>query len=92
MTLDESLSESLKRGWRTAPLDERERAMLGDTGANVLGAMAGLWLVLSLDATGEWIALAIMLALNVYGELHSISTAVERIAPLRALDLLGRPK
>ena len=29
MTLDESLSESLKRGWRTAPLDERERAMLG---------------------------------------------------------------
>jgi UDP-N-acetylmuramyl pentapeptide phosphotransferase/UDP-N-acetylglucosamine-1-phosphate transferase len=72
--------------------DLRERAMLGDTGANVLGAMAGLWLVLALDATGEWIALAVVLALNVYGELRSISAAVERTAPLRFLDGLGRPK
>ena len=30
--------------------DLRERAMLGDTGANLLGALAGLWLVLSLSA------------------------------------------
>lgn len=28
MTLDESLSESMKGGWRTASLDDRERAML----------------------------------------------------------------
>ena len=28
MTQDESLSESMKQGWRAAPLDERERAML----------------------------------------------------------------
>jgi uncharacterized peroxidase-related enzyme len=28
VTQDESLSESLKRDWRAAPLDERERAML----------------------------------------------------------------
>ncbi len=31
--------------------DLRERAMLGDTGANLLGALAGLWLVLTLSQT-----------------------------------------
>ena len=71
--------------------DLRERAMLGDTGANVLGALAGLWLVLALGGTGELVALAIVLALTVYGELRSITRAIERIAPLRALDELGRP-
>ncbi len=37
--------------------DLRERAMLGDTGANLLGALAGLWLVLTLSGTGQVIAL-----------------------------------
>ena len=37
--------------------DLRERAMLGDTGANLLGALAGLWLVLALSQTGQLIAL-----------------------------------
>ena len=32
--------------------------MLGDTGANLLGALAGLWLVLTLSGTGQLIALA----------------------------------
>ena len=27
--------------------------MLGDTGANLLGALAGLWLVLTLSGTGQ---------------------------------------
>jgi alkylhydroperoxidase family enzyme len=29
VTLDESLSEAIKRDWRTAPLDEADRVMLG---------------------------------------------------------------
>ena len=33
-------------------------AMLGDTGANLLGALAGLWLVLTLSGTGQLVALA----------------------------------
>ncbi len=33
--------------------DLRERAMLGDTGSNLLGALGGLWLVLSLGTTGR---------------------------------------
>jgi UDP-GlcNAc:undecaprenyl-phosphate GlcNAc-1-phosphate transferase len=71
--------------------DLRERAMLGDTGANLLGALAGLWLVLSLSGTGQLIALVLLAALTVYGELRSISGFVERTPGLRHLDSLGRP-
>lgn len=71
--------------------DLREKAMLGDTGANLLGALAGLWLVLTLSATGQLIALGSLVVINVYGELRSISTLVERTPLLRGLDSLGRP-
>ena len=71
-------------------LDLRERAMLGDTGSNLLGALAGVWLVTALSTAGELAALAVLVALTAYGELRSISRAIDRIAPLRALDRLGR--
>jgi UDP-GlcNAc:undecaprenyl-phosphate GlcNAc-1-phosphate transferase len=71
--------------------DLRERAMLGDTGANLLGALAGLWLVLTLSGTGQLVALALLLALTVYGELRSLSELVERTPGLRELDSWGRP-
>jgi UDP-GlcNAc:undecaprenyl-phosphate/decaprenyl-phosphate GlcNAc-1-phosphate transferase len=71
--------------------DVRERAMLGDTGSNVLGAVAGLWLILALGPTGEAIALGVLALLTVYGEFRSISALVERNALLRRLDSLGRP-
>jgi UDP-GlcNAc:undecaprenyl-phosphate/decaprenyl-phosphate GlcNAc-1-phosphate transferase len=68
----------------------RERAMLGDTGSNLVGAIGGVWLLTTLDETGRLIALGVVLALTVYGELRSISKAVESIPPLRSLDSLGR--
>jgi len=71
--------------------DMRERAMLGDTGANLLGALAGLWLVLALSGGGQVVALALLAALTVYGELRSISDVVERTPGLRQLDSFGRP-
>jgi len=71
--------------------DLRERAMLGDTGANLLGALAGLWLVLTLSGTGQLIALALLAAITVYGELRSISELVARVPVLRELDSWGRP-
>jgi len=71
--------------------DLRERAMLGDTGANLLGALAGLWLVLTLSGTGQLIALMLLVAITLYGELRSISALVERTPGLRALDSWGRP-
>jgi UDP-GlcNAc:undecaprenyl-phosphate/decaprenyl-phosphate GlcNAc-1-phosphate transferase len=71
--------------------DLRERAMLGDTGANLLGGLAGLWLVLTLSATGQLIALAVLALLTLYGELRSISALVERTPLLRRIDAWGRP-
>ena len=68
----------------------RERAMLGDTGSNLVGALAGISLLVTLGETGRWIALAVILALTVYGEFRSISAAIDRIPPLRWIDSLGR--
>jgi UDP-GlcNAc:undecaprenyl-phosphate/decaprenyl-phosphate GlcNAc-1-phosphate transferase len=70
--------------------DLREQTMLGDTGANLVGGLAGLWLVLSLGTLGQAIALALVLALTVYGEFRSISKAIERTPLLRDLDSIGR--
>ncbi len=74
-----------------AAYDLRERAMLGDTGSNVLGALAGLWLVLTLSGTGQLVALGLLAVMTVYGELRSISRLIERTPVLRELDSWGRP-
>ena len=72
------------------PLDLREIGMLGDTGSNAIGAVAGLWLVLTLSVTGQAIALAVMAALTIYGEFRSIAAVIDRTPGLRHLDSLGR--
>jgi len=92
--------------WTVAPLDLlgifigpllvgaaftlRERAMLGDSGANLAGAVAGIALLTVLGSTGRVVALAIVVALTVFGEFRSISAAIDRLPLLRALDSLGR--
>jgi UDP-GlcNAc:undecaprenyl-phosphate GlcNAc-1-phosphate transferase len=72
--------------------DVRELAMLGDTGANLIGGLAGLWLVFALGTTGQLIALAVVLAATIYGEFRSISKWVERTPLVRDLDSLGRAR
>ena len=67
-----------------------ERAMLGDTGSNLIGAVAGVWLLTILGGDGRLIALAVVLALTIYGEMRSISATIESVPPLRWLDSLGR--
>lgn len=69
-----------------------ERAMLGDTGSNLIGAMAGVAMLETLGDAGRLVTLALVAALTVYGEFRSISRAIEGFAPLRRLDELGRPK
>ena len=70
----------------------RERAMLGDTGSNLIGALAGVSLLETLDDPARLIALGIVAALNLYGEFRSITAAIERVPLLRQLDSLGRPR
>jgi UDP-N-acetylmuramyl pentapeptide phosphotransferase/UDP-N-acetylglucosamine-1-phosphate transferase len=70
--------------------DLRERAMLGDTGANLIGGLAGLWLVLALGTTGQAVALVVVLALTVYGEFRSLSALIEKTPLVRQLDSIGR--
>ncbi len=72
--------------------DVRELAMLGDTGSNLVGALAGWWLVLTLSPGEMLIALAALSIVTVYGEFRSISALVERNPLLRRLDSLARPR
>lgn len=71
--------------------DLRERIMLGDTGANVLGAVLGLGVVLGVGRGARNGILVVLVLLNVVAELVSFSSVIERVGPLRVLDRLGRP-
>jgi UDP-N-acetylmuramyl pentapeptide phosphotransferase/UDP-N-acetylglucosamine-1-phosphate transferase len=73
-----------------APADLRARAMMGDTGANALGAALGATAALQLGLTGKLAALALLAALQVASEFVSFSAVIERCAPLRFVDRLGR--
>ena len=64
--------------------------MLGDTGSNLVGALAGISLLVVLSEDARLVALAIVAALNLYGEFRSISRTIERVPLLRSLDSLGR--
>jgi UDP-GlcNAc:undecaprenyl-phosphate/decaprenyl-phosphate GlcNAc-1-phosphate transferase len=68
----------------------RERAMLGDTGANLVGALAGISLLVTLAGDARLIALAVVAGLNLYGEFRSISKTIDAVPLLRSLDSLGR--
>lgn len=72
------------------PFDLGEKGMLGDTGSNVAGAVAGLWLITSLGTTGQLVAVGLIGTATIYGEFRSISTLIEGTPGLRHLDSLGR--
>ena len=73
-----------------AVLTMREQAMLGDTGSNLVGALAGVALLIALEDPARLIALGIIVGLTVYGEFRSLSALIERVPLLRQLDSLGR--
>jgi UDP-GlcNAc:undecaprenyl-phosphate/decaprenyl-phosphate GlcNAc-1-phosphate transferase len=70
--------------------DLHERLMLGDAGANVLGAALGLGVVLSCAPGTRLVVLAVVAALNLLSEVVSFSRVIDAIAPLRFLDRIGR--
>jgi hypothetical protein len=70
--------------------DLHERLMLGDAGANVLGAALGLGVVAACGPGARDIALLAVATLNVAGEVVSFSRVIEAVPPLRAVDRAGR--
>jgi UDP-N-acetylmuramyl pentapeptide phosphotransferase/UDP-N-acetylglucosamine-1-phosphate transferase len=73
-----------------APADLAEDAMLGDAGANPLGALLGWALAASLGRGPRRAVLAALAALNLASERWSFSRAIDRVPALRRLDRAGR--
>lgn len=73
-----------------APYDLKARAMLGDAGANAVGAVLGAAAVAAMPPGALTIGVIAMSALHVWTERGSISRAVERVPALKWLDDWGR--
>ena len=69
------------------PDDLGERTMLGDAGANALGAVLGLAL---LSRASARTCLAVLVAATAVSEVVSYSRVIDAVPPLRWLDQAGR--
>ena len=73
------------------PSDLAEEAMLGDAGANALGAVLGVAVLRALPGRrGRSVALTALVLLTAASERVSFSAVIDRTPALRALDQLGR--
>jgi glycosyltransferase involved in cell wall biosynthesis len=72
------------------PYDLREMSMLGDAGANGLGALLGLKSVNRFTGRGRWAAIGALTGLTLLGERTSLGALIERTPGLAQLDRLGR--
>ncbi len=72
------------------PEDLGERAMLGDGGANALGAMLGTAAAVSLPRPARVTTLAVIAGLTAASEAVSFTKVIARTPPLNWLDMLGR--
>lgn len=72
------------------PPDLRRESMLGDTGANAVGAVVGAALTERFGLRGRLAALVTVTALTVLSERVSFSVVIDRTPWLRAVDQWGR--
>lgn len=72
------------------PEDLREHVMLGDTGANILGGVLGLMVVLVCGRGMRNGVLVALVVLNLASEFVSFSRVIRAVPPLRWFDRLGR--
>ena len=70
--------------------DLSEKGMLGDAGANPIGAVVGLGLAMSLGEPFRALAVVGMIALNALSERVSFSNLIDETPWLRGLDRIGR--
>lgn len=74
----------------TLPDDLGERAMLGDAGANALGALLGLAMVAGESRRARLVHLAVVTAVTLVSEKVSLTKVIESTPVLREFDHLGR--
>ncbi|PZF98578.1 hypothetical protein [Micromonospora deserti] len=72
------------------PADLGEEVMLGDSGANALGAVLGVALAARTGPLGRAGLLAVLAGLTVASEKVSFTQVIQRTPGLRELDALGR--
>lgn len=72
------------------PDDLAARSMLGDTGANPLGAAVGMAAAQHLSGRGRWAGLAAVTGLTLLSERVSFTQVIESTPLLRRLDAWGR--
>jgi UDP-N-acetylmuramyl pentapeptide phosphotransferase/UDP-N-acetylglucosamine-1-phosphate transferase len=72
------------------PADLNEEIMLGDAGANALGALLGVALTARTGTVGRAVLLAGLAALTAASEKVSFTQVIQRTPVLRELDALGR--
>lgn len=77
-------------GLLALPADLREIGMLGDAGANVLGAAVGGAATRRLPTGARLSLLGVVVALTLASERVSFSAVIDRAPALHALDRLGR--
>jgi hypothetical protein len=71
-------------------VDLRERAMLGDAGANLIGFALGIGVWNATPPGWTWLAAVVAVALNLVAETVTFSRVIRAVPPLRWLDELGR--
>jgi UDP-GlcNAc:undecaprenyl-phosphate/decaprenyl-phosphate GlcNAc-1-phosphate transferase len=70
--------------------DLRERAMLGDGGANLMGFTIGLGMYAVLSDAWVVVAAVAAVALNVVADTVTLSRVIDAVPPMRWFDRLGR--
>ncbi|TET54405.1 MAG: hypothetical protein E3J54_02200 [Actinobacteria bacterium] len=73
-------------------LDLKLKAMLGDTGSNILGGLIGIYVVYSFTLKVNLGILLVLIIVHLYSEKRSISSFVSKNSVLRWLDGLGLKK
>lgn len=66
--------------------DSRGRAMMGDSGSNMLGAALGLTIAISTSMVFQVLAIAVFVLIHWYSEKHSVTELIERNRVLRGID------
>jgi UDP-N-acetylmuramyl pentapeptide phosphotransferase/UDP-N-acetylglucosamine-1-phosphate transferase len=72
--------------------DLHEHLMLGDTGANVLGGVLGLAVVLDVGRGPRNFVLIGLVVLTLAAEVVSFSSVIDRVPVLRRFDMVGRSR